>query len=157
MIVRFYKVTDDPKKIDKDTSVTIGQTAAHTLDPTAIVDLLNPVIVIDYNAEFLNANYCYIDTFDRYYWCSFGVNTAGRTVVNCSIDPLKSFAATIKSCKATIIRAEIGEPTYVVDDKLPIDPSRVEIDAYNFPGDPLAIPASEHYKYLLITNGGSES
>lgn len=156
MTVTFYKTTDDPKKLVKSLT-PIGQTYAHPLSPTAEVNLLNPTIVIDYNAEILAANYCKIDTFDRYYWVDFGVTTAGRTVVNCSIDPLMSFAGTIKSCPACIVRAEIGEPTYVVDDKLPIDPSRVEIKPYDFPGDPLAVPATEHYKYLLITNGGAES
>lgn len=151
MTVTFYKVTDDPKKIDKDTSVRIGQTAAHTLDPTAIVDLLNPVIVIDYNKEFLNANYCYINTFDRYYWCSFGVNTAGRTVVECKIDYLKSFAASIKNCPATIVRAELSSPTYVPDNELPIDPNRIWIEGHDLRGEQVLFPTT-YYPYLLITN-----
>lgn len=151
MTVTFYKVTDDPKKIDKDTSVTIGQTAAHTLDPTAMVDLLNPTIVIDYDSAFLNANYCYIDTFDRYYWCSFGVNTAGRTLVECKIDYLKSFAASIKNCPATIVRAELSSPTYVPDNELPIDPNRIWIEGHDLRGEQVLFP-NTYYPYLLITN-----
>lgn len=151
MTVTFYKVTDDPKKIDKDTSVTIGQTAAHTLDPTAMVDLLNPTIVIDYDSQFLNANYCYIDTFDRYYWCSFGVNTAGRTLVECKIDYLKSFAESIKACEATIVRAELSSPTYVPDNELPIDPNRIWIEGHDLTGEQVLFP-NTYYPYLLITN-----
>lgn len=151
MTVTFYKVTDDPKKIDKDISTVVGSKAAHPLDPTAIVDLLNPTIVIDYDSNLLAANYCYIDTFDRYYWCSFGVNTAGRTVVECKIDYLKSFAASIKACKATIVRAELSSPTYVPDNELPIDPNRIWIEGHDLKGGETLFPDG-YRPYLLITN-----
>ena len=151
MTVTFYKVTDDPKKIDKDISTVVGSKAAHPLDPTAIVDLLNPTIVIDYDDKLLSANYCKIDTFDRYYWCSFGVNTAGRTVVECKIDYLKSFADGIKKCQATIVRAELSSPTYVPDNELPIDPNKIRIEGHDLKGGETLFPA-DYRPYLLITN-----
>lgn len=151
MTVTFYKVTDDPKKIDKTLGTPIGTAQGYPLDPTAIVDLLNPTIVVEYNTAFLNANYCYIDTFDRYYWCSFGVNTAGRTVVECRIDYLMSFAASIKNCPATIVRAELSSPTYVPDKELPIDPNRIWIEGHDLDGEQVLFPDT-YYPYLLITN-----
>ena len=155
MTITFYTTSSDPKCLTKDISGYIG--TGHALAPTEQVGCLNPVIMIDYNSLLLPANYCYIDTFRRYYWCNIAVTTAQRMIVSCQVDYLMSWAAYIKQCPATIVRAELEGPTYMVDDKLPIDPSRVDIVPYNFPGDPLAMPDSEQYKYLLITNGGGES
>lgn len=155
MTITFYKTTSDPKCLTKDISGYIG--TGHALAPTEQVGCLNPVIIIDYNNLLLPANYCYIDTFGRYYWCNVAVTTAQRMIVSCQVDYLMSWATAIKSCPCTIVRAEIDGPTYVTDNKLPVDPNRQELIAYDFGGDPLYIPDSDAYKYLLITNGGSES
>lgn len=154
MTITFYKTNSDPKCLTKDISGYIG--TGHALAPTEQVGCLNPVIVIDYNSLLLPANYCYIDTFGRYYWCNVAVTTAQRMIVSCKVDYLMSWASYIKACPATIVRAELDGPTYVTDNKLPIDPNRVELNAYDFSGDPLR-PNTSGFKYLLITNGGGES
>lgn len=155
MQITFYRTSSDPKCLIKDIRTVIG--SAHALAPTEQVGCLNPVIMIDYNSSLISSNYCYIDTFNRYYWCNVAVTTAQRMIVSCKVDYLMSWASYIKKCPATIVRAELEGPTYMVDDKLPVDPSRIDIVPYNFPADPLAMPDSEQYKYLLITNGGGES
>lgn len=155
MILTLYTNSDDPKTLVKTHSVQLGK--AQALAPTGQVNVINPVVSIDYNASFLNANYCFIDTFNRYYYCTIGLDTAMRMIISCKVDYLTSFASYIGQCPATIIRAELEGPTYMVDEKLPIDPSRVNIIPYNFGGDPLAMPDTDQYKYLLITNGGGES
>lgn len=155
MILTLYTNTDDPKTLVKTHSAQLG--TAQALAPTGQVNVINPVVSIDYDAAFLSANYCYIDTFNRYYYCTVGLDTAMRMIISCKVDYLTSFASYIGQCPATIVRAELEGPTYMVDDKLPIDPSRVDIIPYNFEGDPLYVPDSDHYKYLLITNGGGES
>ena len=149
MQITFYTTSSDPKCLTKNISAVIG--SAHALAPTEQVGCLNPVIMIDYNSLLLPANYCYIDTFGRYYWCNVAVTTAQRMIVSCQVDYLMSWAAYIGQCP------ELDGPTYMVDDKLPIDPSRVDIIPYNFEGDPLYVPDTDHYKYLMITNGGGES
>lgn len=155
MTITFYTTSSDPKCLTKDISGYIG--TGHALAPTEQVGCLNPVILIDHNSLLLPANYCYIDTFDRYYWCNIAVTTAQRMIVSCQVDYLMSWASAIKSCPCTIVRAELDGPTYVPDDKLPVDPNRQELIAYDFMGDPLYVPDTDAYKYLLITNGGSES
>lgn len=154
MTITFYTTSSDPKCLTKDISGYIG--TGHALSPTEQVSCLNPVILINYNSLLLPANYCYIDTYNRYYWCNIAVTTAQRMIVSCQVDYLMSWASAIKACPCTIVRAELDGPTYVPDDKLPIDPNRVDLSAYDFAGDPLK-PNSTGYKYLLITNGGGES
>lgn len=155
MQITFYRTSSDPKCLTKNISTVIG--SAHALAPTEQVGCLNPVIMIDYNSSLISSNYCYIDTFQRYYWCNVAVTTAQRMIVSCKVDYLMSWASYIGQCPATIVRAELDGPTYMIDDKLPVDPSRVDIIPYNFDGDPLYVPDTDHYKYLLITNGGGES
>lgn len=149
MNITFYTTSDPPKKLEK-TLTAIGN--AHALSPTAEVTVLNPVIVCNYNAQLLAANYCYIDTFQRYYFCSLATDTASRLIVSCTCDYLMSWADYIKRCPANIIRAEQAGVNYVVDRQLPIDSSRFFIEGKRFDLTPLQYTEDTPYKYLLITN-----
>ena len=147
MTITFYTTTDPPKKLMK-TLTTIGTSKA--LAPTGQVDQLNPVILTDYSDSFVNANYCYIDTFHRYYFITTAVNTAGRLVVSCHVDYLMSWASGIRLCPATIVRAQLSSPTYTIDKKLPIDSSKYFLDCTDF--DTSAWLNTDSYeRYVLIT------
>lgn len=150
MTITFYKTSDNPKKVDKTANlVTVGQGVA--LAPTGQVDVLNPVILTDYRESFLNSNYAYIDTFHRYYWITTAVDTAGRLVVSCKVDYLTSWAGAIKNCPATIVRAELGRPTYVTDTKYPIDTSRYYISCVDFDNSPYLRDSTPSQPYVVIT------
>ena len=156
MTITFYTTSDPPKKLTKTLS-TIGTSKA--LAPTGQVDQLNPVIVTDYSESFVNANYCYIDTFYRYYFITTAVNTAGRLVVSCHVDYLMSWASGIKLCPATIVRAENIGINYCVDTKLPVDPNNFAVE-----GIPFDVDITEEFGisddpnlYILVLNKGGGS
>ena len=139
MYVTFYKVSDPPNKLIKDITNVIGTSRA--LAPTGQVNTLNPTIVVAWDGtngdKVINANYAYIDTFNRYYWITTAIDTANRIVIQGKVDYLMSFAEQIKNCPATIVRAELGKPTYTIDDKLPLDPTRYDTHGINFPKSPI--------------------
>lgn len=151
MTITFYKTADNPKKVDKTANlVTVGQGVA--LAPTGQVDVLNPVILTDYAESFLNSNYAYIDTFHRYYWITTAVDTAGRLIVSCKVDYLTSWAGAIKNCPATIVRAQLSGPTYVIDNKLPVDPSQIKTHGIDFPQTPISFNNGlVTPQYIMIT------
>lgn len=149
MNITFYTTSDPPKKLEKSLTA-IGN--AHALSPTAEVTVLNPVIVCNYNAQLLAANYCYIDTFQRYYFCSLATDTASRLIVSCTCDYLMSWASQIKQCPATIIRAEQAGVNYIIDNQLPIDQNRFFVEGKIIGNTALEYRSDDPYKYLLIVN-----
>lgn len=148
MQITFYTTSDPPEKLDK--SLTMIGTAT-ALKPTARVDMLNPVIVCNANTERLKANYVYIDTFDRYYWCTVSLDTANRMILSCKVDYLMSWKNSIKNCPACILRNENVGINYMKDDKLPIDPNRFYTIGRQFPDTGLTGTAVSGFQFVLIT------
>lgn len=152
--VSFYTSTANPKKLDKTGDLTIIG-SAKTLHAKHKMDIINPVFDVDYNSQFLPANYCYIAEFGRYYFCSIATDTAQKITVSCTVDPLYSFAASIKNCPCTVVRSEKSGITYTVDNKLPIDPNKYRVGALHSPN---AIEDALNDKpYILILNAGVNS
>lgn len=155
MTVTLYNITDDPRKLNK----TLPQTSKtyNTVDALDIVSVVNPTLILEYSSGYIDCNYCYVKEFGRYYFCKTSVDTGGRIVLTCTVDPLMSFATEIKECKACITRNEHTGIGYVVDNKLPVDPNRFSIHGLAFPIDGFKQASQgtdENYKpYLLILNG----
>lgn len=98
--VNFYKITDNPKKIDK----TLGN-VLHTAScsPWKPVDDLNGDIMIDYSANAEKANYASVSNGigERTLYCfvrEFTKDIGGHCVVHLEIDPLKTNAGQLKEC-----------------------------------------------------------
>lgn len=156
MTISFYTTSDSPKKVNKTLSL-IGSSVA--LAPTSQVSVLNPVLIVDNVSGFINANYAYIDDFNRYYWITTAMDTSGRLIVSGKVDYLMSWAAGIMSCPATIVRSETAGITYCVDTKLPVDPNN-----YSIEGIPYDVDITETYSitdnpnlYILVLNKGGGS
>lgn len=150
MNITFYTTSDPPKKLNK-TITPIG--TAKALTPTAQIDVLNPVVVINYDSTYvdqiINANYAYIDTFHRYYFIKCSIDTAKRIIVSGTVDYLMSWKDGILNCPATITRADLGAPTYVTDNKYPIHESKFIFEGIDFDTAPDFYSGSEHY--VIIT------
>lgn len=160
MTVTLYNITDDPRKLTKtlpnpSESPTEAKTY-NTVDALDIVSVVNPTLILSYDGDYIDCNYCYVHEFGRYYFCKTSVDTGGRLVLTCTVDPLMSFADDIKECKACITRNEYTGIGYVVDNKLPVDPNR-----FTYYGDPLprngfndmADALHPGKNYLVIING----
>lgn len=123
-----------------------------TINPKTIQNVLRPVFEIDYNSALLNANYLHAPFLEKYYFISsVSINTAGRMVFECVVDPLKSYD--LSNCPITVVRnGGIGTPTKTPDNKLPIKPSSEDIKQ-------IAVANGEfkallNYPYVLQVIGG---
>lgn len=124
MIVLIQRTFNDPKTLSK-TLTTLKQVNA---TPFESMNILHPKLILEYDPDINSGNYCYIPEFGKYYFMYITFDTGRRTVLNCDIDPLKTWDNAIRNCKGTILRSEsIGAPTQIVDNKLPIDPNRNEL------------------------------
>lgn len=152
MTVTLYSNRSAPEKLDKDIT-QIGSALA--LTPTAAIDILRPDILLGYNSAFLGCNYCYIDTYQRYYFVKITVDTAQRMILHCTVDPLMSFNAAIKSCPICVVRSETAGTGFVIDKQLPIDTSRYFVEGKFFPNTPLTYDGTiPGRRYILLVNGG---
>lgn len=153
MNITFYSISDNPKKLEKNLTNYIG--SARALAPTGQINVLNPVIVVAWDStngdRIINANYAYIDTFDRYYFISCGIDTAKRIVVSGKVDYLMSWADQIKACPCTIIRAQLGKPTYVKDNKYPIHQDKYIFEGIDFDDSPYLRDSRPSNPYIIIT------
>lgn len=94
-----------------DDSRTINKTFTPLSDPLTCkikndTDIINPVFVIN-SPGTLTFNYCYCDTFARYYYVNnIEVMNGGLIALNCTVDPLKSFAEGIGELDVIIDKQE---------------------------------------------------
>lgn len=152
MTVTLYNITDDPRKLTKTLPAALG--TYDTVNALDIVSIVNPTLILEYRSGYIDCNYCKVHEFGRYYFCKTSVDTGGRIVLTCTVDPLMSFADDIKECKACITRNENTGIGYVVDNKLPVDPNR-----FTYYGDPLPLNGlntlndGTDKNYLVIING----
>lgn len=153
MNITFYNVSDNPKKLEKDITNVIG--TARALAPTGQINVLNPVVVVAWDStngdSIINANYAYIDTFHRYYFITCGIDTAKRIVVSGKCDYLMSWADSIKQCPANIVRADLGRPTYTIDKKYPVNPTRFIFQGVDFDSSPYFRDEGNSHPYVVIT------
>lgn len=129
LTITLYTSTADPKTVDKTSGLTQLGSTTITATPTNDIDILAPVVLLNYNSTYLAANYAYISEFGRYYYVNDKTIKPGESMtLTMSVDPLMSFKSSILSAKACITRSEsIGGPTEIVDDRLPVDPNKKEI------------------------------
>lgn len=162
MQITLYKVTADPRTLDKlSTATQIG--SAITVKPTNLVNQKNPIFEIKYDDTYFTANYCYCDTFDRYYYINQPrVNTGNRIELPCFIDVRQSFKNSILKTPVTFLRLEEtspGEkiPTKFIDDKLPIYPNKKYITSIVLTETTQTFNTNASLSYMLTVVGGEPS
>lgn len=119
MTIKIGYTTDNPMKVGKTVS-WISESVS--ISPLSTISQLAPVFVIDYNSNYLNANYVECTDLSRKYFCTVSVDTAGRMVLTCSVDVLGR--SDLGDCKITVTRnGGIGGPTKIPDSKFPVLPN----------------------------------
>lgn len=71
-------------------------------------DLLNPVFVFSFRGGSSNPtqyNYCYVDTFKRYYWITRWTFSNGQWIASCSVDAMASWKTEIGRQSAYVLRS----------------------------------------------------
>lgn len=147
--LNLYQTNSDPRQVTKELSVVAANIQ---IQPTATLDILNPMIIINYNESYLSANYCYCSLLNRYYYItSTSLEIGKRIILNCSIDVLHTYSNQIRSCTACVVRNEgIGKPTYIPDNQLPIVSGKYHITSQIFPNSPVGT----NRDFVLTTLGG---
>lgn len=113
------------------------------------IDVENPDIYVKNDASIINANYCYIPQFGRYYHCK-AVGDVNQTIhFVCQSDPLVSFKSAILASPAVISRNPWHFDLYVPDPKLPIE-ARSAGAVLKFSGNHFS---GSNNSYILTTIG----
>lgn len=124
MQIRLCQTNSEAARANKNLSTIDIVNAA----PTDDLDILAPVIVLDYAAAYLAANYVYIDLFKRYYYITDRAVTIGkRIVITCAVDVLMSWVQYMGNNDITVTRSQATGITKMPDNKLPIIPCEKEI------------------------------
>lgn len=141
MNVTLYKTSDDLNVMNKTlTPITSPIVCAPTIDCNSET----PSIILAYNSAYLNCNYAYIDTFNKYYFVAPPTVQSGQRIkLDLTVDALYTYRESIKNCNGLVVRSESeGKPTAVVDKMLPINPNREEILSILFDRSPFFDGAS---------------
>ena len=159
MNLTLYTVSRDNKYCDKISTATIITETAKALDPIHDVDIISPTFVIARDNTYISANYCYSDTFGRYYYINnISLMTGNRMKLECTIDVRQTYHAAIKNCRATIIRAEKPVfPTLFTDNQIPVNQSRKQIKSIVLRETSNTFDTDAQYSYLLTVVGGDTS
>lgn len=156
MTIDLYASAFDKRQLDKITNATKLNSQPVSVMPTSIINDESPVFELAYNSSYLNANYVYCSSFDRYYYVNERrVNTAGRIELVCYIDVRQSFSNSIKATECTVIRSEaIATPTRIHDNKLPVNPTSKIVTSIVLPETTQTFDTDASYSYVLTVVGG---
>lgn len=128
--IDLYHTSDDPRVADKSLTTIANDVP---INPTAAIDRLQPVFVIDYSDSYIGVNYVYCSAFGRYYFCNNpSIEIGRRIVLPCTVDVLTSWISQLRNCQCTVTRSETAGITAVPDAQLPIDPNARDYRALYF-------------------------
>ena len=117
------------------------------------VSIINPTLVLNYTANILNSNYCFIPKFNRYYFIDEIVPiTADRCIVKCRVDVLESFKDNILNLDCIVDKQEkeIASNKYINDGSF-VTTSKQFNRMIEFPNG-----FNEKGSYILICAGGTK-
>lgn len=150
MTVTFYSVADDARVLNK----TLGDAVA-TLSAVEIYgecSIMDPVLKLVYDADLLDANYCYISDWKRYYYIeNYDLSNGREMYVRMHEDVLMSNATAIGDLECTIVRtAQNGKANLYLDDGKFKILNYPRIQTKKFPNS-----LSKSMNYVLTIAGGS--
>lgn len=160
--VTFYKITDDSAVLNK--SLTEDNTLAtmQTVKVKGSCGILNPSLVLKYDASIATANYCHIDApYDRYYFLSPPVlSPGGRMTFTGTVDALMSWKSEIEALPVYVSGKE-GLSTdpyrFLADPSLPATCGNI-IHTAQFTGSPFLTPdGADDKRYILTVVGGTNN
>ena len=112
--VTFYKNLSDKRVVSKnlETIKTI-ENCVYKEDST----ILNTNIIVSYDTDIIQSNYCYISDNNRYYYITEKTKlSGGKILLNCNIDVLMSNKDELLQLTATVDRNENESNAYLIDE-----------------------------------------
>lgn len=152
MTINFYKVTDDPRVLEK-TLNQVHSVSANLLDNCSVHD---PRLVLKYDSRIVTANYFKIDEWNTYYFMNDPiVSPGGRCVISGHEDVLMTNKDKILKLNAYCSRCESKFERYAIDSKVPslvtTIVTNLQFDQHIFNAD------GTKRQFLLTVKGGSLS
>lgn len=148
MVVKFYNTSSDPRIINK------YLTNEHILQNVEITDVTSvdaPTLKLDLTTEKLNRNYCYIPSFDRYYYLGDAqVINGNHLEIDCKCDVLMSFKSAILSTQVIAERSSSSFEPYMVD---PVVSDSGKITTYIRKSATIFNTATATNNYLIYLGG----
>lgn len=152
MTMILYNCSDDNAVINK----TLTGDLTVTPVPTAGISLDTPVIDIAYNAAALAKNYAKLTItennltkYEAYYFVmpDKQLHIGDKITLSLQIDLLMTYKTGLLDSPVNVIR-NAAAPTYVPDDKYPVEPSRFVLYGKELG----SLPASVYGSYILGVN-----
>ena len=114
------------------------------------LELIDPTLILsDLSFTDLDkCNYCYIEEFNRYYFCVPTLGNNGIYTLICHIDPLMSFSDEILNLNVIVDKNEYDINPYLNDGSYIIE-EREKVEVLNFSDG-----FNDTGRYILITAGG---
>lgn len=150
MEIKLYKNLSENNVIGK----TITQIKSVEANLKNDVSVINPTLVLNYTANILDSNYCFIPKFNRYYFIDEIVPITGdRCIVKCRVDVLESFKEDIKSLTVILDKTQsIYKSNKYLDDGSFVVENKDFNTIYNFPNG-----FNDEGTFILICAGGGGS
>lgn len=150
MTLTFYNISDAPNVVNK----TIGEgVTIDTVHPVENCDMLNPSFILNNSTAATTYNYVYVSAFGRYYFITGRQLIRGsRVLINCAVDVLYTYSASISNCIGTITRSENPKSKNIHDSKFPLIAKMGLVQTF-FSKTPFS--AANGYNYLLTVQGKS--
>mgnify|MGYP003288266865 CR=1 FL=1 len=152
--IAFYANANDNRVVDKVLTPTFTSVAELYSDSS----IHEPQIKLAWNEALSQSNYMYIGKFHRYYYIKDVVAlTGGAMLISGKVDPLMSFADSIKLSNAIMTRSQRSgfqgrnKGTYVRDPKLPVYPKK-NFKVVEFSNSVFNIDVATHSSFNFVLN-----
>lgn len=153
MTINFYKISDDPRVLEKTLGSKVYDCSANILGNCSVHD---PILVLSYDTRLLTANYFEIVDWNSFYFMGEpNLSPGGRCVISGTKDVLFSNAQEILRLHAYCTRCENHFERYAVD-SAPLSLVTTNVTNLQFSYHPFSTGVNST-QYLLTVKGGKLS
>lgn len=143
MQITFYNNSSDKIKLNKN--ITEVLSLSGTLRDEC--EILRPIIRIEHHGM-INANYCYITEFHRYYFVKQYIERENLIRIECEVDPLMSYRVQINSL-SVIVNNNTNRNNKYLNSDLWVSTVKKKTSIKQFPNG-----LNDEGEFILITAGG---
>lgn len=114
------------------------------------INVITPYVVVKSSDINLSDNYAYCEEYDRYYFIVINELPGGRCGVQCTVDPLMSFADDIDAREVNVERYEGATESDIYDNGV-CQTARNEVVIESFSGGDFAKAADNNARTYILT------
>lgn len=148
MNVKLFINYSDNKQVGK--TLTELKSVNATLTENCTMEY--PNLILHSDGSVLQANYCYISDWGRYYFINRHVlNKGERDTIECAVDVLQTYQELIRGLTCCVTRQEHAGITNIVDPLLPLNPKK-DIKCIEFNKAPFNLHSASSISYNFVLN-----